>query len=371
MNLPTPNASGSARAPELDTLRELLGRQQYAAALAAAERLLKTAPEHRDLLYARAVALRYLGETPQALATLATLEVLYPAYSLLYQERGHCYVGQRQAAPAIQAFLRAVNLNPTLAASWNALRLLFNMTGEAAGARTANEHLTRLAALPAEVLAATDLYSDGDWAAAEAIVRPFLLRHPQHVEAMRLLGRIGLELDVLDDAEFLLEAVLELDPEYRAARYDYVRVLLKRHKHAQAMTELERLLAADPTDIAYRTTYATTAASLGDPARAVELYRALIQESPLAADLHLSLGHVLKTMGRTDEAIAAYRQALALAPAHAEAQRNLAAALLMAGEIPAARAGFRRAIQLLHDQGQEQQARELELRAGQLVRLEG
>jgi tetratricopeptide (TPR) repeat protein len=309
MNLPTPNASGSARAPELDTLRELLGRQQYAAALAAAERLLKTAPEHRDLLYARAVALRYLGETPQALATLATLEVLYPAYSRLYQERGHCYVGQRQAAPAIQAFLRAVNFNPTLAASWNALRLLFNMTGEAAGARTANEHLTRLAALPAEVLAATDLYSDGDWAAAEAIVRPFLLRHPQHVEAMRLLGRIGLELDVLDDAEFLLEAVLELDPEYRAARYDYVRVLLKRHKHAQAMTELERLLAADPTDIAYRTTYATTAASLGDPARAVELYRALIQESPLAADLHLSLGHVLKTMGRTDEAIAAYRQA--------------------------------------------------------------
>ena len=309
MNLPTPNASGSARAPELDTLRELLRRQEYAAALTAAERLLATAPEHRDFLYARAVALRYLGQTPQALATLATLEVLYPAYSRLYQERGHCYVGERQAAPAIQAFLRAVNLNPTLGASWNALRLLFNMTGEAAGARTANEHLTRLAALPAEVLAATDLSSDGDWAAAEAIVRPFLLRHPQHVEAMRLLGRIGLELDVLDDAEFLLDAVLELDPEYRAARYDYVRVLLKRHKHAQAMTELERLLAADPADVAYRTTYATTAASLGDPARAVELYRALIGDSPLAADLHLSLGHVLKTMGRTGEAIAAYRQA--------------------------------------------------------------
>ena len=39
-------------------------------------------------------------------------------------------------------------------------------------------HLAQLAALPAEVLAATDLYSDGDWAGAEAIVRPFLLRHP-------------------------------------------------------------------------------------------------------------------------------------------------------------------------------------------------
>ena len=141
------------------------------------------------------------------------------------------------------------------------------MTGDTAGARTADEHLARLAALPADVLAATDLYSDGEWARAEAVIRPFLLRHPQHVEAMRLLGRIGLELDVLDDAEFLLETVLELDPDYRAARYDYVRVLLKRHKHAGAMTELERLLAVDPDDIAYRTTYATTAASLGNPER--------------------------------------------------------------------------------------------------------
>ncbi len=322
MNPTTPNAS--VLHAELDSLRALLDRQQYAAALSAADRLLASAPEQRDLLYARAVAQRYLGQTPQALATLATLEVLYPAYSRLYQERGHCHVGQRAAAPAIQAFLRAVNLNPTLTASWNALRLLFNMTGEAAGARTAGEHLARLAALPAEVLAATDLYSDGDWAGAEAIVRPFLLRHPQHVEAMRLLGRIGLELDVLDDAEFLLEAVLELDPDYRAARYDYVRVLLKRHKHARAMAELERLLAADPADVAYRTTYATTAASLGDPARAVDLYRALIVDSPQSADLHLSLGHVLKTMGRTDEAIAAYRQAAVVRADFGDAYWSLA-----------------------------------------------
>jgi tetratricopeptide (TPR) repeat protein len=324
MNDPIPKPAGGEPAPDLDALRALLGRQQYAAALACAERLLEASAGHRDFLYVRAVAQRYLGRTEEALATLATLEVLYPTFSRLYQERGHCHVGRREAAPAIQAFLRAVNLNPTLTASWHALRLLFGMTGDANGARTANEHLERLAGLPAEVLAATDLYSDGDWAGAEALVRPFLLRHPQHVEAMRLLARIGLELDVLDDAEFLLEAVLELDPDYRAARYDYVRVLLKRHKHAQALRELDRLLAADPADVAYRTTYATTAASLGDPARAVDLYEALIREMPLAADLHLSLGHVLKTMGRTGEAIAAYREAARVRPDFGDAYWSLA-----------------------------------------------
>ncbi len=40
---------------------------------------------------------------------------------------------------------------------------------------------------------------------------------------MRLLARIGLERDVLDDAELLLESVLKLAPDYRAARFDYAR----------------------------------------------------------------------------------------------------------------------------------------------------
>ncbi|KEF40905.1 MAG: glycosyl transferase [Cyanobium sp. CACIAM 14] len=93
----------------------------------------------------------------------------------------------------------------------------------------------------------------------------------------------------------------------------------------------------------------------------------LCPELPLA---WYNLGLIERQRGRMVEAIAAYRQALQLAPDHADAQRNLAAALLLGGDIPGARAGFRRAIALLEDQGQAEQARELTLRAGALVRLE-
>ena len=79
------------------------------------------------------------------------------------------------------------------------------------------------------------------------MVRAYLLQHGNHVEAMRLLARIGIERDVLDDAELLLEAVLELEPDYRAARLDYARVLLERHKHVRAREELETLLKLEPT----------------------------------------------------------------------------------------------------------------------------
>ena len=37
----------------------------------------------------------------------------------------------------------------------------------------------------------------------------FLLAHGNHIEAMRLLAQIGVKLDVLDDAEFLLESIVE------------------------------------------------------------------------------------------------------------------------------------------------------------------
>ncbi len=51
---------------------------------------------------------------------------------------------------------------------------------------------------------------------------------------MRLLAQIGMKLDVADDAEFLLENVLALAPDYHAARYEYAVALLKRHKHVRA-----------------------------------------------------------------------------------------------------------------------------------------
>ena len=67
--------------------------------------------------------------------------------------------------------------------------------------------------------------------------------------------------DVLDDAELLLEAVLTLAPDYRAARHDYALVLVERHKYLQARAQLERCCSSNPT-------IATTARSTPPPASA-------------------------------------------------------------------------------------------------------
>jgi tetratricopeptide (TPR) repeat protein len=314
----------SAIEAEVQRIRELLERSLFAEALGAAEALRASVPQNRDVLYMIAVCQRYLGRIPDALATLSVLEKFHPRFSRLFQERGYCHVARRDAPQAIDAFLRAVNLNPALPASWKSLQTLFRMTGQSANAANADSHVAKLAELPPEIVTASAMLADGEILPAERIARDFLLKHGNHVEAMRLLARIGLELEVLDDAELLLESVLLLAPDYTAARYDYARVLLERHKHTRAKQELEKLLAAEPGNRAYRTTYATVQAGLGEHERAVALYRELLAETPQAEDLHLSIAHALKTLGRQQEAIDSYRLAASYRPDYGDAYWSLA-----------------------------------------------
>ena len=309
---------------EVRRIRELVNARRFAEASSAADALLVAVPENRDVLYLRAHAQRLRGDIPAALATLAGLERLHPRFSRLYQERGHCYVALKQASEAIDAFLHGVHINPALPASWSMLEGLYRMTGQAANAAAAAAHVATLKELPPEVVTATTLFSDGELAEAEQLIRAFLIKHGDHVEAMRLLARIGLERDVLDDAQLLLEAVLDLAPDYHAARFDYAQVLIKRHMYPQAREQAEKLLAADRLERNYRTLYAMTYVGLGMHERAIVLYRELLASATHPAELHLSIAHSLKTLGRRDEAIAEYHAAAAARAGYGDAWWSLA-----------------------------------------------
>jgi tetratricopeptide (TPR) repeat protein len=319
-----PDPAPSPVEQEVRRVRELFDNRRYAQALEAGEALALKVPENRDVLYLIALSQRYSNKIAQALATLERLELYHPGFSRLYQERGHCHVVLKDAPRAIDAFLRGVNINPALPASWNMLEGLYRMTGNMENAGMAAAHVATLKRLPPEVIQATGLFSDGDLAPAESVIRAFLLKHGNHVEAMRLLGRIAFKRDVLDDAELLFESVLELAPDYQAARHDYALVLLERHRHLQARVQLDKLLEIEPANRQYRTLYATTCVGLGEHERAITLYRELLADAPGAADLHLSVAHSLKTLGRQEEAIDAYRTAAAARPHFGDAYWSLA-----------------------------------------------
>jgi tetratricopeptide (TPR) repeat protein len=304
--------------------RGLLEKRQFAPCLAAAETLLERVPENRDVLYLVAVSQRYLGRIADALHTLERFEQLHPRFGRLYQERGHCLraVGQNEAA--IEAYGRAVALNGALPASWRALVDLQRAAGRTEQAGNAERFARHMATLPTPVVTATSLFAEGETHAAEQLIRRFLLQHGDHIEGMRLLAQIGIKLDVLDDAEFLLESVLVFVPDYHAARYEYALVLSKRHKHQQALDEISRLRMLEPDNTAFRTLEANARVGLGDHEEALRIYRELLELLPRKEELHLSVAHALKTMGQQAEAIEAYRASAAARPDYGDAYWSLA-----------------------------------------------
>jgi tetratricopeptide (TPR) repeat protein len=309
---------------EIGPIREQVKERRFAEALQSVDALSPAHPENCELLYLRAVAQRMLGHTAAALGTLARLEQLHPRFSRLHQERGYCYVALKQAPQAIEAFLRGVNLNPALPASWHMLEGLYRMTGQAADATTAAAHVAVLRKLPPAVVTATALFHDGELAESEQMVRDFLQKHGHHVEAMRLLARIGAEHDVLDDAQLLLEAVLDLEPDYHAARFEYAQVLCRRHLYLDAQQQAEKLLGVDRSNRDYRTLHAMTCVGLGQHERAVELYRSLLPGAVQPAELHLSIAHSLKTLGQRAPAVAEYHAAAAARAGFGDAWWSLA-----------------------------------------------
>jgi tetratricopeptide (TPR) repeat protein len=322
--LDTDTAAPTLRA-ELARIRGLLGRLEFSEALAVAQALLAQTPDQRDALVFAAIAQRGLGRIEDAVATLGILQRHQPRFSRLHEERGHCFVVLRQAPEAIEAFLTAVNLNHALPASWSMLEGLYRMAGQPGNAAMAAGHVAALKRLPREVVVATGLFMDGELELAEPMVRAYLLQHGDHVEAMRLLARIGMARKVYDDAELLLSAVLALAPDYRPARAEYAEVLIELHKYPEARRELEQLLRESPENRVYfQGLLATTAVGLGENERAVALYRELLQATPVDPDLHLSLAHALKTVGQRDAAIESYRKAAACRPDFGDAYWSLA-----------------------------------------------
>ena len=318
-------------ASEVATLRALLRERKFSDVLTAGQALLAREPAQREALLFVAVAQRQLKQIAEAFETLATLERHHPRFSRLHEERGRCFVELRRASAAIESFLTAVSLNHALPGSWSMLEGLYRLTGQADDAATAASQVATLGKIPQDIVTATGLFEDGDWEAAESLVRSWLIRHGDHIEGMRLLARIGIARKIYDDPEILLQTVLERAPTYRAARREYAHVLVELHKHEEARRQLVRLReeagpdSRDPDGRGLTMLEGACAAGLGQHERAVELYRSLLcGRAEEDAEVHLSIGHALKTVGSAQAGIEAYHRAAQCRPDFGDAYWSLA-----------------------------------------------
>ena len=311
-------------AEQLRSIQRLVGNEQFAVALEQLKSLLEEDADQPDVLYMTAVCHRYLRQWQEAQSYLDRLLLLAPEHGRGHQERGHLLRAQQRSGAALLSYQRACQINPALDASWRGQLEMAVQVGDEAQANQARHQLQRLQALPKPLIAVTDLLSQRKLVKAETLCRQFLQKVPRHVEAMRLLADIGVRLGAVDDAEFLLESAVLFEPDNQQIRIDYVQVLRKRQKFANALAQAKLLLDSAQDNPQFQSLYAIELMQTGDYTGALDYFDRVLARLPGDAITLTSRGHALKTSGQQEEAVESYRMALAGHPDHGEAYYSLA-----------------------------------------------
>jgi len=312
-------------------IQTLLQSGQFNNALPKIDQLLEQRhlpdEERREVLYLKAVTLRYLNQHDLAFASQNQLLQEQPNNGRAYQERAYCQLALNDSENALVSFHKAVEFNPALIASWQKIVELFHAK-QHANYHSAAKQLNLLKALPRPVLGAMDLMHEGKLYKAEQVCRQFLQKNKHQVDAMCLLAEIGLQLKVFDDAEFLLESCINLYPENEQAKALYINLLNRLGKFKLAAEQAEQFLQTFSPQQATRITVEATLANchinLGQLELGIKIYHKILHHSPERAGIYVQLGHAYKTAGDYQQAIKSYQQAYMKEQSHGDAYWSLA-----------------------------------------------
>lgn len=321
------NTSPLSFEAQLKAIQQLIQTAKFNDAIKQSKQLLEQVLEpvqQAEVWYLIAVAQRYAKDNLDALNSIKELLKHNKKHSRAHQEQGYNFLGLNNLEQAKSAFEKAVELNPSLVASWQELIEIYGHAQQPDNIQKAANHLAKLKTLPPALLAVTEFMHEGKLLKAEQICRHFLQNNKHHVDGMCMLAEIGIELKIYDDAEFLLASALELKPEHIHARSLYLNLLIRLGKYKMAAQQVNTLLAEQPENLSYKIAKATVLTGLGEIEQAIVLFQEVLNKDNNIAGLHLQLGHALKAKGDIEKAIDAYQMAYKINPNYGDAYWSLA-----------------------------------------------
>ena len=275
-----------------------------------------------DYWYYLSLCSRYSKKYNEALVILNNVIKIDPSYARAYQEFGHNYFKLNNYKMSLKSYLRAVRYNPTLHASWLGILGIKNV--EQSIIDLATQNVLYLKNLPPELKSVSSFIYEGKYKKADHLCRDFLKNHPHHIEAMRLLAKIGKELHVYDDSEFLLESCLMFDKDNFDVALDYIDVLIKRQKYAKALEEAEKLYKKDKDNLRFMIAYAVTLQQTNKQEEALELYNKILNIDKKNPEILVSKGHLQKTFGDLNGSIDSYKKSYKIDQYYGDAYWSLA-----------------------------------------------
>ncbi len=146
------------------------------------------------------------------------------------------------------------------------------------------------------------------------------------------------QTDEIDQAQRLLEVYLHRQPDSRAARHAYARILILQQRHQEALLEFRYLLDATPDDPDLIYAVAVLSAQTDDLETATRLFKRALQAGYRETGaVYLQLGQAAEQQQDSDDALQWYRS-VPPGQHYLAAQARIAAILARQGKIDEARA---------------------------------
>jgi tetratricopeptide (TPR) repeat protein len=184
---------------------------------------------------------------------------------------------------------------------------------------------------------------------AERHYRKVLTLHPEHFDALHMLGVVALQEGRVAYAIDLIERALRKKPDVPAAHGNLATALSRSGRLEEALAAHQRHVDLCPTEIGPHLNVASLLGQLGRTAEALASSERTIGLFPDAAVGHLAHAVALKDLLQYEAALAACDRAIELQPQYAEAWDKRGAALREFGRLEEALASHERAFALEPD----------------------
>ncbi len=304
--------------------RTALAQRDFKKSLELLTQVLSREPANFEARYTLAVLRRTQGDHAVAKQILLELLAITPDFGRGFQELAFCELGLNKISLAQDSFQKAVELDASLIDSWQYVLKLYTSTNDSR-ANHASRQIKFLSELPQELRTVISYLSSGRIADAERLCRFFMQKNKTHIEGMRLMAEIATRTGVFDDAEFLLETVMELDPAHEDAEIQLINVLLRRQRFHKAHSRSRSLYEAKTKPASnVQALYASACFGIANNAEAIRVYNQMIKASPKDPVLRVSLGHIYNSIGKPAEAVNLFKQAYNIRSTHGDAYWSLA-----------------------------------------------
>ena len=313
-----------APANSLEDIQQKLANGALTEAGSIIEDLWRDYSTDPNLGYLKALCYRLSNEASLALRVLTDLSQNYPDMARAHQEIALNSLSLNRPNEALTAAEKAVALDASLIKSWELLEPLHRaFAPEKLPATT--EQIRFLRSLPPELRTVIGYLSAGKLQDAERLCKYFLRDNKTHAEGMRLLAEVLTRKNVLDEAQFILETLHQLEPENLPAAIQLFHVVMRRQRFHSALdiaTTLRNLHPDDRDQI--KKAYAAACFAVGRVTEAGALYQELRQDFPDDHLIPISQGHIFNAEGNRDAAIKAFSESAEIKADHGDAYWSLA-----------------------------------------------